>query len=286
MRKIDTFQDENQAKSAHIYLSQHNIECELQKDDQGNFHIWIFDEDLMDKAKEQLALFKANPNQAVSSLILETTRLATEFKKKPKMERKPRKIHLGGGSGGTPVTYSIMAICIIMFLLFASRAANQLLEYFYYSRYSYPLFVEIRQGEVWRMVTPIFLHFNILHIGFNMLWFYQLGMQIELLEGSRFLTFMVLAMGVISNTIEYVIPPHNPFGGMSGVIYGMLGFVWAMGRFYPRSGYNMDNGTLWFMIIWLFLGMTGIFGPMANWCHLSGLITGLAFGYALARRRA
>ena len=57
-----------------------------------------------------------------------------------------------------------------------------------------------------------------------------------------------------------------------------------MGRYHPRSGYFMDSGSLWFMIAWLFLCMTGVFGPTANWAHLMGLVCGLSLGFIAARR--
>ena len=92
----------------------------------------------------------------------------------------------------------------------------------YFSEYLGTSFPEIRAGQVWRLVTPIFLHAGVLHLVFNMLWLYQLGGQIEAQESSGYFAVMVLVLAVICNTGQYVV--SGPlFIGMSGVVYGLLG---------------------------------------------------------------
>src|SRR5439155_4870026 len=58
---------------------------------------------------------------------------------------------------------------------------------------------EVRRGEVWRLITPIFIHFNLLHIFFNMLWLRDLGTLIELRRGGKYLLLQVVLIGAISN---------------------------------------------------------------------------------------
>src|SRR5205085_2056774 len=62
----------------------------------------------------------------------------------------------------------------------------------------------IRRGEVWRLVTPILLHFGIAHLVFNMIWLYQLGGLVELRKGHLAMAAIVLASAVVSNLGEYV----------------------------------------------------------------------------------
>ncbi len=157
-----------------------------------------------------------------------------------------------------------------------------------------PLFVKIRQGEVWRLITPALLHFNLLHIFFNVLWFILLGNQIEFrIRSMRYLA-LIFATGIVSNTAQYLV--SGPFFmGLSGVICGMAAFIWARQQVAPWEGYLLHPFTLIFLAIFV-LGMFGlqtvffflqIFGNfqltvgIANTAHLTGALT----GYLLGRSR-
>ena len=287
MRKLTSFEQEEPAQRFSRILQGQQIDNKLLPQADGvTQDVWIDDEDRMDAAQQLLTRFRANPDQfPVATFASSPAMASVRAGKKQIVERlrgnKRRRIVV---QSGNQATVSLIIFCVAVYLLIASGYGEKFLAMFYYSRYSYPLFVEIREGQLWRIITPVFLHFGILHIAFNMLWLHQLGSQVEHNQGPRFFLLLVFIVGALSNTIEYIAPPHNPFGGMSGVIYGLLGYIWAMGRYHPRSGYYMDNGSVWFMIVWLFLCMTGMFGPTANWAHLIGLVSGLGWGYLRARR--
>ena len=67
-------------------------------------------------------------------------------------------------------------------------------------------------------------------------------------------------------------------GGMSGVLYGVFGFVWMQARFNRRYRYVLEESTTWLMMIWFVLCLTGLVGPIANVAHAGGLIAGLIAG--------
>ncbi|MDP1880524.1 MAG: rhomboid family intramembrane serine protease [Parachlamydiaceae bacterium] len=154
-----------------------------------------------------------------------------------------------------------------------------------------PMFEKIQQGEVWRFVSPCLLHADIFHLLFNMLWLLVLGKQIEQrLKAGRYLIFIIL-VGAFSNTIQYLMTGPN-FVGFSGVLCGMLAFIWVRQKNAPWEGYHLDRMTLIFMFVYI-LGMAGLqlitflfektfqmdFSTnIANTAHLMGGIAGYFLG--------
>ncbi len=139
------------------------------------------------------------------------------------------------------------------------------------------------KGEYWRLVTPIFLHFGIFHIAFNGLWLWELGRRMEPLIGSVQMISAVLLMAVASNLGQYLWSGPSLFGGMSGVVYGLLGYIWIRNKVAPKPILDIPKGLLGFMLFWLLLGMSGFInffmdGSIANVAHAIGLLTGMMLG--------
>ncbi len=76
----------------------------------------------------------------------------------------------------------------------------------------------------WRLLTPIFLHFGWLHLAFNALWFWELGRRIEMRSGGFWLLGLTLLFGLVSNLAQWWFGGAAIFGGLSGVLYGLLGY--------------------------------------------------------------
>lgn len=154
-----------------------------------------------------------------------------------------------------------------------------------------PMFEQIRHGEIWRLITPVFLHADIFHILFNMLWLLILGRQLEDRLGiSRYILFMLI-VGVISDTFQYLMSGSN-FIGYSGILTGMLGYIWIRQKTAPWEGYILQPGTLLMLTVFV-LAMFGLqvtsfisqilfkttFSPnIANTAHLTGAVVGIILG--------
>lgn len=135
----------------------------------------------------------------------------------------------------------------------------------------------LERGHIWRLVGPAFVHMSILHIFFNMMWLRTCGMAIEFVRGTPRFVSLCLILAVTSNVAQLFW--SGPFfGGMSGVVFGLIGYVWMKGRTQPELGIAMPQQTLVFCIAWLILCMTGALGPIANAAHLVGFVIGVVIG--------
>ena len=138
-------------------------------------------------------------------------------------------------------------------------------------------------GQYWRYLTPLFLHFGWLHIVFNCLWVWLLGGKLALYLGAWPLLALVVLIGAGSNGAQHLLAGPALFGGMSGVVYGLLGFSWVYGHLKPMPALRLSAGVLWFMLGWLLfcvLAPTEVlgFGSIANTAHVSGLLLGAGSG--------
>ena len=141
----------------------------------------------------------------------------------------------------------------------------------------------VAQGEWWRLITSVFLHSGIAHLGFNMLALYFLGSFTEEAFGrSRF--FALYLLSGISGGLAYLY-----FGGFdqaavgaSGAIFGLLGGV--LGYALRRGTFSWQNPLIRQLLILLALNLyLGFSIPnISNTAHLGGLAGGFVFGWLMA----
>ena len=140
-----------------------------------------------------------------------------------------------------------------------------------------------QNNEWWRLITPMFIHFSITHLVFNCLWIYVIGSKIEQNDGHFTFFSLVIFSSIVSNLAQHFFGGSSLFGGLSGVIYGLLGYCMVIEFEIKEERYDLPPAIYLFMLIWLILGFLGIlnlfgFGNVANYAHLGGLISGIIFG--------
>jgi GlpG protein len=102
-----------------------------------------------------------------------------------------------------------------------------------------------------------------------------LGRQVETKFSSTQLVLVLLITGIASNILQATLV-NNQFAGLSGVTYGLAGYVWLSTKLMPKQGLMLSDGVFVFLMLWMLLGFADVLPiPMANWAHLGGLITGL-----------
>ncbi|MBC7427103.1 MAG: rhomboid family intramembrane serine protease [Bacteriovorax sp.] len=176
-----------------------------------------------------------------------------------------------------PVTYAITIGCAVLYVITAyTEMGKHLQSVLFMGSPETGFLYEVSHGQLWRLITPIFVHLSILHILFNMLWFKDLGYLIENRFGKNNLFALIGISGVISNLFQYCVSGPE-FGGMSGVLYGMLGFVWVYKKIHHDFEYALPARDITIMVGWLLLCLTGFLGPIANAAHAGGLFVGMLF---------
>lgn len=178
-----------------------------------------------------------------------------------------------------PLTVVLATVSVLVAVASNFGSARDVMAPLFIAAPGSGLLESVRAGEVWRLLTPIFIHLGVLHLLFNMLWLWDLGRLFETKRGPLIFGVFVLTVGIVSNLAQYLITGSPYFGGMSGVVYGLLGYAWMQSRFNPRAGYVLHNHIVVMMLVWYVLCWTGLLGPIANWAHTGGLVIGVVWGF-------
>jgi len=138
------------------------------------------------------------------------------------------------------------------------------------------------ENQWWRLISPMFIHFSFAHLAFNCLWIYILGEKIERVDNSITFLMLIIFSSICSNYLQFLWTGSSLFGGLSGVIYGLIGYCMILEMDANFDRYQLPSGLYLFMIVWLILGFLGIlelfgFGSVANFAHLGGLVSGILF---------
>jgi rhomboid protease GlpG len=262
--------------------------------------IWIHNEDHLPKAREEFQAYAANPDDPRFQSAAETA--SKVLKEKERLDREyHRNVRSFKGRWQSvnfrrrPLTSALAAICIGIFV------TERLSPGFGYSVQDWLGFFPedvagrtndlaiglraILQGQIWRLITPIFLHVSIMHIVFNVWALVQAGTLIETKRGTSILALLVFLAAVASNVGQYIYMitvdrMTIPFAGISGVVYALFGYIWMKGRVSPEEGMILHPNTVRIMLGWLVLGFVWRGIRMANGSHVVGLIVGMLFGLA------
>lgn len=305
MRQIGTLPDGREAQRFTDYLVSRGITASALEDG-GNWLIWVSDEDQLEAARSDLAEFSSNPSDPKYAAAQAKAEQIRKEHQAEQVARSRRLVDVRRDIWGQPaakripLTLVLIGICVFVALLsgMGTRPQDTPMRELLFCDPTHEKeadftsardgLIDIKAGEIWRTLTPIFIHFGVMHIAFNLLMFYPLAGQIEIGRGTPLLGLLVLAIGVFSNLGEYMVS-HTPwFGGMSGVVYGLLGFVWVRMVQHPKEGMRVHQQTIVILMIWLLLGFTGglkAFGlNIANYAHLFGLLAGAGIAAVLPEK--
>jgi GlpG protein len=286
MRSIGNLPDEAQARMFGDYLVAKGIRNEVEPDG-PTWVVWIKDEDQVTEAQAWLEHFRADPNgeefrnaQSAAAKAREAEARDLENYRRRLRTRRSLFPKLGGFGVG-PLTFGLIFGCIVVAIYSKLGYDHESLK---------PLLLadrenangtflpEVHAGNYWRLISPIFIHFGPLHLLFNMMWLYQLGCMIEARQGTLKLALLVVVTGILPMIAQYAASGPGYVGGMSGVVYGLAGYVWIRGKYDRASGLYLDRQSVQWLLIWLVICYAGLVGRIANTAHVAGLAIGAVWG--------
>ena len=273
----------NQQSPAHLlanYLTSQHIQAAVVQHDK-EFVVVLDNHDHLDRAKIIADGFLANPTDP------KYQQAAWDNGKNVRLAPSGNGFSMGNmiaDAVKAPFTSVVFILCVAVYLLslfglFAPIAQHLLMQ---------PFSILSQNHEWWRLLGPAFIHFSALHIIFNLLWWGMLGANIERTLGMSMLLIVFLVSATISNAAQALFsdPVQGNlflFGGLSGVVYAVMGFVWWLGWLRPSWGLSLPNSIVGFMLVWLVLGYADILWVnMANAAHTAGLISGCLLAGALS----
>ncbi|MGF1774644.1 rhomboid family intramembrane serine protease GlpG [Vibrio wakamikoensis] len=273
MVRLITLQNPRMGQAFIDYMASRRIDVQMMPEGEGQFALWLMNSEDQLEAEVELKQFLDNPfdakYQASSWDMAETRHNSFRY-------QTPSFMSMIKAKAGV-VTLTIMVICSVIFILQQLGLGNAI-----FAALHFPAF-DGQQWQIWRWFSHALLHFSAMHIIFNLLWWWQLGGDIEQRLGTKKLLEIFLLSAAVSGTGQYWVEGAN-FGGLSGVVYALVGYLWMLTIKRPDLGLEIQKPIVGFMLVWLVLGFVQPFMAIANMAHLSGLAAGVLLGLIDSRR--
>jgi GlpG protein len=297
LRQVGTLPKGIDTKIFADYLLTLGIKTRVDERPEGAL-LWIYNEDDVARASAELQGYLSRPDdpryqKAVDAAEAIRRREHERDKEYRKNYREVSDLWAQPGLRRRPLTMILIATCVFVFFMQESSINRGAVEANLGFSTAYRDqegrahgngLNDITNGQVWRLVTPIFLHFGILHLVFNVWALSSISTIIEVRRGTLRLAALVLTSAIVSNLGQFLYTeriepgvPH-PFGGISGVVCALFGYVWMKGLYEPEQGMMLHPNSVTTFLMFIVLCMTGWMGPIANAAHVVGLLVGVALG--------
>ncbi|MCE9552847.1 MAG: rhomboid family intramembrane serine protease [Planctomycetes bacterium] len=291
MRQAGTIQDAKQARLFADFLISQGITCQVDQAE-GGFAVWIHDEAQLQRSRLELSEFLIDPT---AELYREAQKEVDALRRKAKAQKqsKSKVVDLRQRwrpwtEGRFPITWLLILIGVGLSLGTRFGNSDWAEQWLYMTRWVsapeggiryFGNLPEVREGQIWRLFTPALLQVGGWpHMIFNMWWIYMAGALIETRRGSWAMLGIALATAVISNLAQFMLDGPS-FGGMSGIGFGLFGYIWMKSRFDPGAGIYAPPDLVVQFLVFLVVCMLGWLGSIANAAHVGGMVVGMAIAY-------
>ncbi|ALO46541.1 rhomboid family intramembrane serine protease [Pseudohongiella spirulinae] len=180
-----------------------------------------------------------------------------------------------------PVTVTVLLISLVVALFSSAGADTYAIRGMFFPDLNRST-VSLSEPLVWlQMITPAFLHFGLIHLVFNSLWLWYFGRMMEpTLKPWRY-TLVLLWMALAGNVAQYLWSGAANFGGLSGVVYGQIGFIWLWQNIHPGSRLRLPPAMIMVFLVALILMEVLASSYIASAAHAGGLVSGMLAGWLL-----
>ena len=173
------------------------------------------------------------------------------------------------------ITYAIIAICVIVFILMGGTTDGKTLLAF-----GANLGLLVKQGEIYRLLTCAFVHIGIIHLVVNMYSLYVIGSQVENFYGKIKYLLIYLISAICGSILSIGFTDNVISAGASGAIFGLLGAILYFGvKYRTYLGQTVKSQVIPIILINLVIGFTT--PGIDNAAHIGGLISGVLSAMAL-----
>lgn len=270
MIQLTRFTHPRMAQAFVDYMATRGVTLHIERDEQ--VVLLLEDESKLEMVENELAQFVRDPfhpRYQAASWQSGNTDSGLHYQRDSLMT------HLRRRAG--PLTLTLGFACIAIFILMQIIGEDEVQGWLAWPMDSAQSF------QLWRWFSHALLHFSLLHLVFNLLWWWYIGGAIEKRLGSGKLFVIALISALLSGWMQAKFSGVW-FGGLSGVVYALMGYAWLRGERDPESGIFLERGLMAFAILWLVIGFFGVLGQaVGNAAHLSGLLVGLAMAFVDTR---
>ncbi|WP_208950277.1 rhomboid family intramembrane serine protease GlpG [Rahnella sp. ChDrAdgB13] len=240
------------------------------KHESQEVQLWLEDESRLEEAEKQVALFVRDPlHPRYQAASWQTGKAQPGLR----MSHTPFMKTLRSRAG--PLTIGMIVLCIAVYILQQMVGFEQVMNWLAWPDSS-------RYLQVWRWFTPALMNFSLFSLLINLVWWWYMASQIEQHLGSGKLFTVTLIAALISGWGQSMVN-GSWFGGLSGVVYALMGYVWLTGVLKPESRLYVPGGLLAISLIFMFIGYATGGAAVANAAHTFGLGLGLVMAFVDTR---
>jgi GlpG protein len=315
MRQVATLADEVLARRFGDYLRSLGIQAKTETaspaipssaegtSSEARYEVWVFDEDRVAEARGLFAEFQVDPQSGRFSIDPPGPMWPSIPRPSQLTQLQPGRLLDGGRAveaGGRGLSWTVAALAVVVYLagLWHERRNGNAGEWSPLARRLTfrPIDAAGREvdasplapSEPWRWVTPIFVHRHFLPLGFNLALWLGLALYFEPRRGGLRLFLLMIVTGIVSNITQDAWPLRSAaaFGGLAGVNFGLMGYLWVKSLTDRRSGLELPANLVMFSFVILTVTLMGLIPGASAGGPLGGMVAGGLLGYTPRRKSA